>query len=93
MSHEVENAAYLCIIKHRSLWEDYLVVYLRPANVLSNDKQSNTQNLGIVFWDLPFEFKSYNCTYQVIVIFYLRAWKPISIKLILIYVHRRAILL
>ena len=26
MSHGVKNAAYFCLIKHRSLWEDYLVV-------------------------------------------------------------------
>ena len=26
MSHGVKNAAYFCSIKHKSLWEDYLVV-------------------------------------------------------------------
>ena len=41
MSHGVTNAAYFCLIKHRSLWEDYLVVCPQKSNMGHSNKKGD----------------------------------------------------
>ena len=47
MSHGVKNAAYFCLIKHRSLWEDYLVVC--PLTCTCTTSQGQGQVEGAKF--------------------------------------------
>ena len=50
LSHGVKNAAYFCLIKHRSLWEDYLVVCPRMFSWKRFWQKSQVQIQKFCIW-------------------------------------------